>query len=263
MSNTEKPDLEHEALQSLPNGVLLSWGKVKQPKRGPKGELSIPQIVEAAVKIADRDGLAAVSMNRVAQSLGFTTMSLYRYITSKEDLLVLMQDAVCAVEPPAERPESQWREEMKDYVWLSLQMIRKHPWYVDVPITGVPVTPNNLLFVDWGIRTMRNLELNDYEKISFVLLLSGYARHYGILLRDMDRAIGNGATEDSFSGRGYTEALKHLVRQEDYPNLYPMVQSGVYTEEGGEPNPIGDDLEFGLNRILDGIEMYVESKKGK
>jgi Transcriptional regulator len=263
MSNTEKPDLEHEALQSLPNGVLLSWGKVKQPKRGPKGELSIPQIVEAAVKIADRDGLAAVSMNRVAQSLGFTTMSLYRYITSKEDLLILMQEAVCVFDPLVERPDTQWREEMSDYVRLTVRLLREHPWYLDIPIMSIPITPNNLRIVDTGLRTMRALPLNDYEKMSFVLLLSGYARNMGVIMRDMDRAIQMGAAEGTFSGQAYTEALKHLVRREDYPELYPLVQSGVYTEEGWESNPIGDDFEFGLNRILDGIEMYAESKKGK
>ena len=74
----------------LPRGVALSWGLDKKPKRGPKRELSLKQIVDTAIVIADKDGLSAVSMNRVAASFGFTTMSLYRYVPSKDDLVLLM-----------------------------------------------------------------------------------------------------------------------------------------------------------------------------
>lgn len=258
MANGE--DLDHPSLQNLPNGVLLSWGKIKQPKRGPKGELSIPQIVEAAMAIADKDGLGAVSMSRVAQSLGFTTMSLYRYVNSKEDLIVLMMDAACDVPVLQERSESEWRQEMRDYVWATVQVIRDRPWFTDIPIMGIPVTPNHLKIVDWGLRTMRSLPLNDYEKMSFVLLLSGYARQFGMIMRDIDRAMQAGGTPESFSGQGYTEALKKLVGPDRYPYLYPIIQSGAYTEENREENPVGDDYEFGLNRILDGIELYIEGK---
>ena len=76
----------------LPRGVALAWGVAAHPQRGPKRELSIERIVEAAIDIADAEGLAAVSMSRVAASLGFTTMSLYRYVTSKDDLILLMQE---------------------------------------------------------------------------------------------------------------------------------------------------------------------------
>ncbi len=87
---------------ALPRAVALSWGVAERPQRGPKRELSIERIVDAAIEIADAEGLAAVSMSRVAASLGFTTMSLYRYLTSKDDLLLLMQDTVCAVPIPSE-----------------------------------------------------------------------------------------------------------------------------------------------------------------
>ncbi|GIO13677.1 TetR family transcriptional regulator [Cohnella xylanilytica] len=259
MENGE--DRDHPSLQNLPNGVLLSWGKIKQSKRGPKGELSIPQIVEAAMAIADKDGLGAVSMSRVAQSLGFTTMSLYRYVNSKEDLLILMQDAACDIPIPPERPDSEWREEMRDFVHASVKVMRDRPWFADIPIMSVPLTPNNLRIVDWGLRTMRNLPLGEYEKMSFVLLLSGYARHFGILMRDMDRAVQAGASPESFSGQGYTEALKQLVGPDRYPYLSPIVHSGAYTEENRDDNPIGDDFEFGLDRLLDGIELYIEGKR--
>lgn len=254
------PTLDEEALKGLPNGAKLCWGIVKQQRRGPKGELSVAKIVEAAIAIADRDGLSGVSMNRVALSLGFTTMSLYRYIESKEDLLVLMQDAICETDIPPGREDGDWREEMRAYVAACVDVFARHPWYGDIPITGVPNTPNALLYVDWALRAMRTLPLTDYEKMSFLLLLSSYARAAGLIRRDMILAMRGGVTPESFSGVGYGPALRQLMKPERYPELYPMVASGVYTGEQEQDNPIRDDLDFGLERILDGMAAYVSRK---
>lgn len=251
-------DNDDETINKLPPGVALSWGIVKRPRRGPKGELSVRKIVEAAIVIADRDGLAAVSMSRVAQSLGFTTMSLYRYITSKEDLLVLMQDAVCDIPIPPEEPGKPWRQEMREYVWTCIGVFREHPWYGDIPITSVPLTPGNLQVIDWMLRIMRDFPLNDFEKMSFLLLTSSYSRACGLITRDMDRAIREGASPEAFSGVSYGAALRQLVKPDRFPSLYPILLSGAYTDEAD--NPIGDDLDFGLERILDGIAHYLQQK---
>lgn len=255
----ERNETRDEAiLQQLPPGVALSWGIVRQPKRGPKGELSVAKIVDAAVAIADRDGLAAVSMSRVAQSLGFTTMSLYRYLKGKDELLVLMQDAVCRMPIPPEDPGQSWRDEMKAYVWACVGVFRDHPWFGDIPIASVPLSPGNLLVIDWLLRIMRDFPLNDFEKMSFLLLLSSYARACGLIARDMDRAIREGADADSFSGARYGDALRQLVKPDRFPYLHPVLLSGAYTDEAD--NPIGNDLAFGLERILDGIEIYLRQK---
>ncbi len=251
-------EIDEEIIQSLPSGVALSWGIIKQPSRGPKGELSIKKIVDAAIVIADRDGLAAVSMSKVAQSLGFTTMSLYRYITSKEDLLVLMQEAICDIPIPPEVEGKPWREEMREYVWACVDVFRKHAWYGDIPITSVPLTPNNLQVIDWMLRIMRDFPLNDFEKMSFLLLVSSYSRACGLIARDMDKAIRDGASPESFSGIPYADALKQLVKPDRFPNLHPILMAGAYTDE--VENPIGNDLDFGLERILDGIEHYLREK---
>lgn len=249
--------IDDENLSRLPHGAQLAWGLVKPSTRGPKGELSVDRIVEAAVGIADREGLSGVSMNRVASSLGFTPMSLYRYIKSKDDLLLLMLEAVCDIQIPEENEERGWRERLKEYVEICIQLMRAHPWFTDIPIMGVPITPNNLKLVDWPLRIIRDLPLSDYEKMSTVLLISGYSRFYGVLMRDMDRAIEAGANPDSFSGIMYGDALKRLVTPEQYPDLHPIVAAGVYTEDDGNKGEALDDFAFGLERILDGIELHV------
>ncbi|WP_409345399.1 TetR/AcrR family transcriptional regulator [Paenibacillus sp. MBLB4367] len=254
---------DHEALNNFPNGAKLSWGLVKQAKRGPKGELSVKKIVEAAIAIADKEGLSAVSMNRVAASLGFTTMSLYRYISSKDDLLLLMQDAVCEISFPMEKAGKDWREEMRLYVKVCIDVFRIHPWFGDIPITGIPISPNNLFIIDWVLGAMRDFPLNDYEKMSIILLISSYSRSCGMIQRDMDRAIREGGSLGTFSGLNYSAALKYLVKPDRFPNLYPTIMSGAYTGENESENSVGNDFDFGLERILDGIEHYLATKQEK
>lgn len=260
--NDEKMTPE-EAAKLLPAGAAISWGLVKPPQRGPKREMSIDQIVRTAIEIADKEGLAAVSMNRVASELGFTAMSLYRYIPSKEDLLYLMQDAATAVPVPPERPANEWRESMRDYVSAMIRVFVEHPWFGDLPVFGVPLAPNHLRFVDWALRLMREMPLSDYEKMSFVLLISGYARSVGMITRDMNRAIQAGVSAESFSGLNYSAALRALVKPDQYPDLYPLVMSGAYTGENESENTVGNDFDFGLERILDGMEQYLERKRNR
>lgn len=259
MTKSNHRDDSHDALKNFPGGVTLSWGIVKKSSRGPKGELSISQIVQAAISIADKEGLPALSMAKIAKSLGYTTMSLYRYVASKNDLLILMQDAVCDIPVPKEKSDRDWREEMREYVRACVGVFRDHPWYSDLTIRSIPLTPNTLRLVDWTLRMMRDFPLNDYEKMSFVLLLNSYARACGLIERDKDVMLKAGESMESFSGTRYSAGLKELVKQENYPHLYEVLMSGAYTEE--TESPIGDDLAFGLERILDGIEQYMETKR--
>ena len=76
----------------LPPSLELLWGRREVGRRGPKPGLNVDAIVAAAVDIANAEGLAAVSMARVAKAVGFTTMSLYRYVTNKDELLQLMKE---------------------------------------------------------------------------------------------------------------------------------------------------------------------------
>ncbi|WP_353948279.1 TetR/AcrR family transcriptional regulator [Sporolactobacillus sp. Y61] len=255
-------DHDEEKKQKLPHGVALSWGLVKPSRRGPKRELSIEQIVDAAIVIADEQGLQAVSMNRVASSLGFSTMSLYRYFQSKDDLILLMQDAA-ARDIPATSKEAgdDWRENMRAFVYANLEIYTAHLWFLETPIYSVPMTPNSLKFVDWALGGMRMLPINNAEKMSFILLLSSYARACGIIKRDMIRANHAGTDTDTFSGKGYAKNLAKLVTPEHFPYLHSVVASGVYTDEmeyeNDDVSDIGNDFDFGLERILDGIDHYL------
>jgi AcrR family transcriptional regulator len=250
-------DMADAVEDALPRAVALSWGVAERPQRGPKRELSIERIIETAIQIADDEGLGAVSMSKIATTLGFTTMSLYRYVTSKDDVLLLMQDAVCAIPIPPEDEDGEWRSGLRLWAGATLDVMRAHPWFADIPISGMPLMPNNLAVLDWGLRIMKDLPLSDPEKMSTALTLSSYARANGVVERDVQRSREQ-PDEPRRSGEAFSAALGELVTEERFPYLAPLVSSGVYADSEGEDDQ--DDYAWGLERILDGIQRYVEAR---
>jgi AcrR family transcriptional regulator len=247
---TDQPELP-----DLPPRLALAWGVAERPERPPRRELSIERIVEAAVEIADAEGLGGVSMARVAQRLGFTTMSLYRYVTSKDDLLLLMQESVLDAEfPPAHEPPD-WRAELREWVLFSMALFRSHSWILDMPITSAPLTPNSLRITDMGLRALRSTPLDDEEKISAILLASGYGRNAAKLGRDLDQAVADAGGDEGVTGAAFAEALGHLVDEVRFPYLRPLIASGSYAGEGQI-----DDIAWGLERVLDGIAEYIDAR---
>jgi AcrR family transcriptional regulator len=243
----------------LPARLALTWGVAERPERVPRRELSIERIVSAAVEIADAEGLGAVSMARVAKSLGFTTMSLYRYVTSKDDLLILMQELAFDVEfPPAHDP-ADWRAEMREWALFTLAVYRRHPWVLDVPITGAPMTPNNLRAADAGLRALRSASLPDAAKVATILLVNGYTRNAALLGRDLRRAADR--NDGTYDGTGIADILRTLVDEVRFPYLRPLVERGSYVPEVPELDDV-DDVAWGLERTLDGVAAYIASRAG-
>jgi AcrR family transcriptional regulator len=128
----------------------VAWGLRARPSKGPKRGLSLARIVEAAIKVAVSEGLAAVSMSRVASELGAATMSLYRYLATKDELLTLMMDAAVG-SPPVAPSDAGWREALVRWAWGYLAVLRRHPWMLRVPISGPPATPNHLAWLEVGL----------------------------------------------------------------------------------------------------------------
>src|SRR5688500_18910302 len=92
---------------ALPQRLANLWGLAEPGTRGPKPSLTLERIVTTAIEIADAEGLAGLSMSRVAKALGFSTMSLYRYVATKDELLLLAQDASLGA-PPKSKPGGRW-----------------------------------------------------------------------------------------------------------------------------------------------------------
>ena len=113
-------------------------------------------------------------MQRVAKELGYTTMSLYRYVDSKEDLLLLMREAIVVTAPPA--PADDWRSGVEAWFRGVVAVYREHPWSVYIPTTGPPSGPNNLRWMEAGLRQLSASGLHLGEALSTLLLLTSVAR---------------------------------------------------------------------------------------
>jgi AcrR family transcriptional regulator len=230
---------------ALPRAIALAWGVAANPQRGPKRELNIERIVEASVAIADEHGLGAVSMSSVATALGFTTMSLYRYVSAKDDLVLLMQEAGIGLPPLSITDADNWREGLTLWYRSVLEAYSAHPWVLDIPIAGEPNTPNNLAWLDAGLGVLKDSPLDPQSRVSAVLLLSGHSRWEAQIAR------GVGATTaETATGSLPDAVLASLVTAEQFPFLRPAIEAGALSAEG---NP----FEFGLSRILDGLDQHM------
>jgi AcrR family transcriptional regulator len=240
---------------ALPADVQAAWGLRAHPGKGPKPGLSLERIVAAAVRIAARDGLDAVSMSRVAAELGASTMSLYRYVNAKDELVKLMIDAAWGP-PPAAAPGEGWRAALSGWAWAMRGVLRRHPWAARVPISGLPIMPNEVAWFEQALAGLRDSGLTEAEKASVIMLVSGYVRTLAVTEADIATAVATaGAAPDEWMA-AYPRMLTKLADPGQFPALTTFIAAGVF-DRADDPD---DEFTFGLERILDGIEVLVSSR---
>jgi AcrR family transcriptional regulator len=236
----------------LPRAVALAWGVAANPQRGPKRELSIERIVEVAVGLADAGGLGAVSMAAIAAELGVTSMALYRYVTSKDDLLVLMQEEGIGVPPESVRESGElgWREGLEAWAAAMGEIYREHPWLLDVPVEGTPTTPNNLAWLEAALEVLEPVPLTGDQKASAVLAVIAQVRWETHIIRGY-LAAGDPRELDSSIER----MLRSLVSADDLPHVRRALDEGVFSPDNG-----GDPFAFGRSLVLDGLAALFEGR---
>lgn len=237
---------------ALPSDAALLWGLREAPRRGRKPSLTVEDITRAAVAVADAEGLGAVSMGRVAAELGNSTMALYRHVKSKDELLLLMADA--ALETPPELPSGgDWRSGLRSWALSVVATIREHPWAVHIPISGPPVGPRNLAWLDQGLGALADTGIPEGAKLGIVLGLSTLVQGQVRLSLDLD--AGYVENPEAFSPK-YSEVLTRVVDPRRMPALSRVIADGVFEEESSE----GEDrtaFEFTLDLYLDGVAAFI------
>ena len=242
---------------TLPASIETAWGLRERPRKGPKRGLNLEQIVVAAVSVAEADGLAAVSMNRVADELGASTMSLYRYVAAKDELLKLMADAAYGAPPPAPERGEDWRAGLADWARTYLARLRLHPWVIRIHISGPPITPNEVAWMEAGLNAMRATNMTEGEKISVIVLLSGFVRNRATLDADVDAAIQTAGSTPAEAMSSYGRLIAKLTDPQRFPAIRRVIAAGVF-DTIEEPD---DQFGFGLARILDGVETLTRTRR--
>ncbi|MFI5907457.1 TetR/AcrR family transcriptional regulator [Dactylosporangium sp. NPDC051541] len=246
-----------ELENGIPKVLAAAWGLRERPGKGPKPGLTLDRIVAAGVKVAATEGLGAVSMARVAKELGAATMSLYRYVSAKTELLDLMVDAALGPAPEAD-PGLGWRAGLRGFADDYLALLRRQSWVVRVPINSPPITPNQIGWMNHGLAVMRDTSLRHDERLSTIMMVSGMARNWALLTADIDAAAqAAGGTTDQAMAE-YGRLLHLLADPARFPAIGELIQSRVLETSNTRPD---DDFEFGVERFLDGLEALMASRK--
>jgi AcrR family transcriptional regulator len=261
------------ASRPLPPGLDLLWGRRERGKRGPRPGLSAQAIVDAAVRIADAEGLEAISMARVAAELGFTTMSLYRYVASKDELLQLMFNASAFGAESLVIEGDDWRSRLRSWSVIQRDMLDLHPWITQMPMATPPLAPNSMHFVERALEALDGTGLADAEKMRAIGLLTSYTLSEARMANDAARAMaakakaaqaqaeaaggppgGDGGEEPPFT---FEELLRELVDEQTYPHLYRLAWASSPADS------LSERAEFlaGVDLILDGIQALIDRAK--
>lgn len=228
----------------LPRGIALAWGVAANPQRGPKREMSVEKIVDAAIELADAEGLGAVSMSAVASRLGFTPMSLYRYVTAKDELTLLMQETALGAPPDDIGAGSTWRDRLAAYHDVLQAAYLAHPWVLDLPMATMTMTPNSAAWLDAGIAALAGTPLDDDAAFAVALMISGHARAAAAVAAEERPGVD--------VGDAAAAVLHELVTADAYPYLRRAIDAGVLTADT-------DPFRFGLERMLDGVGAHISA----
>ncbi|KAA2255989.1 GntR family transcriptional regulator [Solihabitans fulvus] len=219
-------------------------------------ELSRDRVVLAAVAIADAEGLAMLSMRRVATELGVATMSLYRHVSSKDDLTQLMTEAVFAEHPlPARRPPG-WRARLETAGRLMWSVFRLHPWAPEVlSMTRPRVQPSLIAYTEWTLGTLREMGFGITDMMHAHLTLFGHVRGLALNIHPEAQARQDtGMTNDEWmetQGAQLAEALA--------AGRFPAFE---YVTQQDFDYDLDAVFEYGMQRLLDGIEARLRAVTG-
>lgn len=234
----------------LRRSLQLLWGVEPPPRRGPKPRMTGDQVVAAATAIADTEGLEAVSMRGVAERLGLTAMSLYAYVPSKGVLVDAMLDRILGERTAEPAPNETWRNGLHRLAHDTWDIYRRHPWALQLTMTRRPFGPNILAGLEATLRTVSGLGLSPDDCVSIVNTVDDYV--HGALVASIETSRAeqdSGLSNDAWLER-HGPLLGEFATFEDYPTLVELWSKDILTERH-------IDFEFGLQRVLDGIEAYV------
>ncbi|MDG4826118.1 TetR/AcrR family transcriptional regulator [Asanoa sp. WMMD1127] len=242
--------VEHSGTGDPARSMALLW---RSADREGRTGLSVDRIVTAAIEIADGDGLANLSMRRVAERLGVGAMSLYTYVPGKGELLDLMIDQVLG---ETERPEPapEWRARLEQVARANLALYRRHPWLLQIGTSRPPMGPNLIAKYDYELGALEGAGLSDVDMdtalTSVLAYVSGAAQTAVEFAQAPDRS---GMTDDQ-----WWAVQAPLLEKVFDPERFP-VAARVGAAAGEAYGLVDADhaFEFGLRRLLDGIEAYL------
>lgn len=227
---------------------MVIWMRPERASRGPRPAHNRDEIALACVRVADADGIDAVSMRRIASELGTGTTSLYRYVSSKDDLYDLMIDAVLG-EEQLPVPAGYWPEDLRGLAYWKRARILRHPWLAAA--SGRPaIGPHGLVVQERSLRAVSGLELTIDEMYIISESLDAYVQGYA--MREV--------AEQQATQRSGLDAEAWMDAQEAYARVimasgeFPLVsRMWLDADEPHAADRAARGFEHGLARLLEGF----------
>ncbi len=241
----------------LRRSIDLLWGLPGPARRGPKPSRTVDEVVQAAIVLADAEGLTAISIRRVAESLGLSPMALYTYVPSKAELLDLMLDRVAAEREDTDAAPDGWRAKLEQVARSGWDRARRHPWIMQVSAHRPPLGPNVLARVEETLQAIDGLGLDELEMDRLTALVGDYVRgsiRAALEAREVEQQ--SGITDEQWWALNGV-LLKDLVSARDYPTT---VRVGAAYKAASKGPDHARNFEFGLQRVLDGIEVFIQRR---
>lgn len=231
---------------TLPKWVRWLWeADISELVGGEADEsagLGVGKIVRAGVALADNEGLEGVSVRKLAQRLGVSTMAAYRHIDSRDEVIAAMVDVAFGPPPAPSDLSGHWADGVRGWAHAVHGRYEAHPWLLDVPVQGMPTGPNRLRWMEAVLRVLSQAGLDLQEQLDAALLIDGHVRTVAALRRSLMMAMQAG--RDSAPSAWLLSRLE----AEGLTSMAQVLRTGAL--EDGQ----GYGIHDGLERIIAGIE---------
>jgi AcrR family transcriptional regulator len=239
---------------------LLWRAQLPQPaRRGPPQRLTVDEIVSAAIRLADTDGLAAVTIRRVAELVGVTTMSIYTYVPGKRVLLDLMLDALYADMPRRPWRARSWRKRLTVVARDNRDLLMAHPWAGAVTSPSrPPLGPGLMAKYEHELSAFDGTRLDDVEVDAALAFLLEFVQAAARTATDARAVREASRMDDADWWEANGPLLAQIFDERAYPRAVRIgaaagaAQGGAYNAERA--------YEFGLRRVLDGLSVLIDRK---
>ncbi|MCP2341034.1 TetR/AcrR family transcriptional regulator [Actinomadura rupiterrae] len=226
------------------------WARPERAAKGPAPSRSRRQIAEAAVALADAEGMEAVSMRKVAAELQVAATALYNYIGSKDELYDLMVDWVEGEDGPPPEPSGQWRTDLSTLAHRVRGSILRHPWMASVAAGRPSFGPNSLAWMEYGLAAMGDLGLDIDEILIANEILQAFVRGFAAREIAERQALQRAGLDAGDWQRALGPYIESVLERGDHPWLARVVRDADVPHAENR-----QDLTFarGLDRVLDGL----------
>ena len=237
--------------------LALLWGDPSAlPRKGPGRSVTVAQVVDAALSLADEEGLGAVTMRAVAERVGVSPMSVYTYVPGKAELLDLMVDALYArmARPPWGR--TRWRSRLTAVAEANRDLLAAHPWLTEVAaLSRPPLGPGVMAKYEHELAALDGSGLSDVDTDAALTFLLGFVQSHARSAHDARRAT----TDSAMSDEQWWAANQPILERALDPTAYPRATRIGAAAGEAQGSAWSEDAAwtFGLARTLDGLAALI------